>query len=63
MTMKYIKKCEMHIAAIHSIHTTSCGVFFQFKITPPEKQYLGKGCKSSVSDFSGNCSVLYWFPE
>lgn len=53
----------MHIAAIHSIHTTSCGVFFQFKITPPEKQYLGKGCKSSVSDFSGNCSVLYWFPE
>lgn len=45
--------------------------FFQFRITPKVKLYLRKGvascchfsCKSSVTDLSGSCRVLYWFPK
>lgn len=46
MIVKYIKKCEMHIAAIHHMHATSHGFFFQFKITPKVKLYLRKGVAS-----------------
>lgn len=56
--MKYIKKYEMHIAAIQSMHAISCGFFFQFKITPKVKLYLRKGVASCCHLSFKSC---YWF--
>lgn len=69
--MKYIIKMWDAYCCYSQHACYSLWVFFQFRITPQVKLYLRKGvtscchlgCKSSVTDFSGSCNVLYWFPE